>query len=167
MKNALVLVGVLVACAALLVLTSRGCSHGQAEQPKGEVVGQPAEATQPAQAGEAGQNEQAQETKVAQATPQPQKQAEGGRRPVGESVLQGPADYLRTVTITAPRHARKSIDAAYIQNEIKQFYALEGRYPRSLDELVQWRGEPLPETPSGYVYQYDAASGKVEVVPGE
>jgi len=92
------------------------------------------------------------------------KPAQGGRK-VGESVLYGPGDYLTTTVITAPRYARKSIDTAYIQNEVNQFQAMEGHYPKSLDELVQWRGQPLPETPKGYVYKYDPATGKLEVVP--
>ncbi|KPK65415.1 MAG: hypothetical protein AMK73_03025 [Planctomycetes bacterium SM23_32] len=87
-----------------------------------------------------------------------------GRQP-GDSMLHAPDDYLRTVTVTVPRRIESSADQALIQNEIKQFYALEGRYPESLEELVEWRGEPLPQTPRGYVYSYDAATGELLVVP--
>jgi len=80
-------------------------------------------------------------------------------------MLHAPDDYLRTVTVTVPRRIESSADQALIQNEIKQFYALEGRYPESLEELVEWRGEPLPQTPRGYVYSYDAATGELLVVP--
>jgi len=80
-------------------------------------------------------------------------------------VILEPAMDGRTVTVTVPRRIESSADQALIQNEIKQFYALEGRYPESLEELVEWRGEPLPQTPRGYVYSYDAATGELLVVP--
>jgi hypothetical protein len=89
--------------------------------------------------------------------------AKRDRPPVGESVLYAPADYLDTTVGAIPR-AQKKIDVAFTQHEIEQFRALEGRYPRSLDELEKWRDEPLPEVPKGHTYRYDPATGKVEVV---
>ena len=139
-----------VALVLVVVLTARSCGASKPSEERVLVV--PPKAEQP----EAPQ----------QAAPQQQAHAEPGRQP-GDSLLHGPADYLRTTTITIPRYARKTVDVASVQNEIKQFYALQGRYPKSLDELAQWRGEPLPETPKGYVYVYDPASGKVDVVPAE
>ncbi len=144
------IVALTAAGAALLAWT--GCSCKESE-PKEEVVrvqGAPQPGAQDAGQQPAGQ----------QAAPR----APERRR--GESILQAPGDYMYGVTVTAPRQARKTLDTAYIQNEVNQFNAMEGRYPKSLDELVQWRGAPLPETPSGYVYKYDPATGKLEVVPG-
>ncbi|MHC4481848.1 MAG: hypothetical protein ACYS1C_12900 [Planctomycetota bacterium] len=124
-----------------------GCSCEDSEPPGENVqVVQPEEGP-PAQPG--------------QAAPE----AQEAERQVGESVLHGPADYLRTTVITVPRTARKKIDTIYTQNEIEQFKAIESRYPHSLKELEQWRGEPLPEVPKGHTYKYDSKTGKLEVVP--
>ncbi len=124
------------------------------------------EDSEPAPAG-VGQPEQ-QEPEQADAPPEAAaKPAPKEKRTVGESLLQAPADYLRTTTIQAPRHARKTIDVAYIQNEIYQWQAIHGRFPKSLEELVEWRGAPLPEVPKGHKYTYDPETGKVDVAPVE
>ncbi len=136
---------VLAAVAAGGMLAWAGCSCEESEPPEEEVV-----IVQPEQ------------KKAA-----PARQGAEPRRKVGESIIDAPADYLRTTAIAAPRYARKTLDTAYIQNEVRQFNALKGRLPRSLDELVEWRGQPLPETPKGYVYSYDPATGKLEVVREE
>jgi hypothetical protein len=83
---------------------------------------------------------------------------------VGDSVIQGPADYLRTTTITVPTYIKKQANLAYTENEIKQYEAMNGRYPESLKELEEWRGEPLGKLPGGYAYSYDPKSGKLDVV---
>ena len=139
--------GVGAVAAALLVwaIACQGCSCEESEPPVKEVVVQP-------------ERERAEE-------PQPAAKAPKREPGVGDSILRAPADYLGTVIITAPRHARKTVDTALIQNEVRQFYAIEERYPHSLKELEEWRGEPLPETPKGYTYSYDSSAGKVDVVP--
>lgn len=83
---------------------------------------------------------------------------------VGQSVIHGPADYMQTVTITAPRHIKKQANLAYISREIKQFQALKARPPKSLEELEQWRGEELQEPPGGYEWDYDPESGELDIV---
>ncbi|MHC4787952.1 MAG: hypothetical protein ACYS8K_01940 [Planctomycetota bacterium] len=110
---------------------------------------------------------------VGAARPAPPEGAEAPAAParppehkVGESVLHAPADYLR-ITTSAPGRTRQRIDAMTVQHEVRQFKALEDRYPRSLDELVEWRGEALPELPRGHAYTYDPQSGAVKVVPVE
>jgi len=128
------------------------CEDSQATAPGNHVV----------RVEEAEEHQQAQPRQAAEqqeAGPQPER-----RRRVGESVLQAPADYLRTTTITAPRAAKRKINAAYIQSEIKQWWAMKGRYPKSLAEFEDWRGSELPECPTGYQYDYDASTGKLEVV---
>ncbi len=100
----------------------------------------------------------------------PARQEPAPRRTVrvpGESVIMAPMEYLHTTTVTVPRRARATVSEAQIRNEIRQYYALEGRYPASLEELEKWRGEPLGEAPPGYVYRYDPAKGELEVVPQE
>jgi hypothetical protein len=148
--------------AAFGLLAWAGCSCKESEKPKEEVV-RVQGAPQPPQ----GQVQAPAQAAAQPAAPQPRAASDQPDHKVGESLIQAPADYLRTVTISAPRQARKSLDTSLIQNEVTQFSAMEGRYPKSLDELVQWRGAPLPETPGGYVYKYDAAAGKLEVVPAQ
>jgi 5'-nucleotidase len=129
----------------------------------GEAAAGPAEgAGRPADSPPA-ESSAAPERKPAQQEPAPRRTV----RVPGESVIMAPMQYLHTTTVTAPRRARATISLAYIQNEINQYNALEGRYPASLAELEKWRGEPLGEAPPGYVYRYDAAEGKLEVVPQE
>jgi hypothetical protein len=117
----------------------------------------------------AGQQEERQEGEEpeAAAPESAEEPAQKEKRTIGDNLLQAPADYLRTTTIQAPRHARKTVDVAYVQNEIYQWEAIHGRFPKSLDELVEWRGAPLPEVPNGHKYTYDPETGKVDVVPVE
>ncbi len=81
----------------------------------------------------------------------------------GASERQSPS-YLRTVAVDAPRHARKVVGTATLQHEIKQFHAVHGRYPSSLDEFVQDRGTEVPTPPKGYRYDYDPQTGKLQLV---
>ncbi len=57
----------------------------------------------------------------------------------------------------------KAMDAElYLKNKINTFQIQEGRYPSSLDELVEKKYlEKLPEPPRGMVFQYDPSTGKV------
>ncbi|NIO12626.1 MAG: hypothetical protein GTO31_01870, partial [Xanthomonadales bacterium] len=85
----------------------------------------------------------------------------------GTSILNAPTDYLETVVIDSRHHAQETIDLAYVTRDIQAFNALKGRYPESLDELEQWRGEKLPELPGGLEYAYDSSTGKLQAVPAE
>ena len=87
------------------------------------------------------------------------------RRPPGGSVLYAPADYLQTTVIDAPRAASQKISKAYVTNDIRLFHAMEGRYPESLAELEEWRGEPFGDPPAGHTYDYDPSTGAFDVVP--
>jgi hypothetical protein len=42
---------------------------------------------------------------------------------------------------------------------------MKGRYPESLDELAQWRGEELPQLPGELEYAYDSSTGDLKAVP--
>ena len=61
---------------------------------------------------------------------------------VGESIPRAPGDYLETVVLKVPSKARRTINLSSLQNEIRQFRAIEERYPASLAELAEWRREP-------------------------
>jgi len=137
------------AAASVVLLVTGGCSCRDEEPVPVRVVQQeapppPAPAEQPAE-----------------------RPAAKPQRQVGDSVLRGPGDYLYTATVTAPRHIKKTAAEAYLTNEIKQFHALEGRWPKSLEELEQWRGEPLQAPPGGTKYSYDAKTGELTLVPAD
>ena len=53
---------------------------------------------------------------------------------------------------------------ASVRQSIAAFQALEGRYPKDLDELAQ-HGLAAPAPPEAMVYVYDPKTGKVELVP--
>ncbi len=90
-----------------------------------------------------------------------------GDREVGDSVLHAPADYVGTVAVKVPRYAKRVLGVAQVQAEVRQFWALDDRYPRSIEELVEWRGQPLPELPKHMAYSYDPATGRLEAAPTE
>lgn len=138
---------------AAVLLGAGGCSCKQTPPPVVHVVQQKAQP--PAQ-----QPPQQPAAEVKAPAPKPGDQ-------VGESVLRGPGDYLYTATVTAPRYAKKTIDISYVGREIKEFQALKGRYPKSLEELGEWLGEPVQPAPGGYKYSYDPKTGKLDVVPAE
>ena len=53
----------------------------------------------------------------------------------------------------------------YINNKINVFRRQFGRYPNSLDELVEKEVlDKVPPPPQGMKYQYDPATGKLSVV---
>jgi hypothetical protein len=73
--------------------------------------------------------------------------------------------YLGTL-VRGQQVAVKGIDTASLNEEVQLFNAQEGRYPRDLNKLVtkQYLGK-LPDVPAGMKLNYDAAHGKVTVIP--
>ena len=79
--------------------------------------------------------------------------------------LTAPVDYLGAVG-KARERSIKTIDTVSLNQNIQLFYAQEGRFPKSLDELVEQKYLPsLPAAPYGMKIQYNPATGKVDVVP--
>lgn len=75
-----------------------------------------------------------------------------------------PADYARNLS-SAPNRAAAVIDIASINRAIVNFQAMEGRYPKSLEELVLTRYLPqIPKAPIGKRLSYDPATGQVTLV---
>jgi hypothetical protein len=73
--------------------------------------------------------------------------------------------YLGTL-VRGQQVAVKGIDTAALNQEIQLFNVQEGRLPRDLNELVTKQYLPkLPDAPAGMKLSYDAAQGKVTVVP--
>ncbi len=86
---------------------------------------------------------------------------------VGENPLNAPADYVGAIG-KAQKSAVKTLGAVSLDSAIKTFYEQENRYPKTLDELVSSGVLPkLPAPPNGMKFDYDAASGKVKVVPAQ
>jgi hypothetical protein len=76
-----------------------------------------------------------------------------------------PVDYLGAVA-KAKKTSIKVADVASLNQAIQMFKQEEERYPKDLNELVTKQYMPaLPAPPYQMKYQYDAATGKVSVVP--
>jgi hypothetical protein len=73
--------------------------------------------------------------------------------------------YLGTL-VKGQQVAVKGIDTAALNQEVQLFNVQEGRLPKDLNELVtmHYLGK-LPDAPAGMKLNYDAAQGKVTVVP--
>lgn len=54
-----------------------------------------------------------------------------------------------------------------IRHEIKQYHALKGKWPESLDQLAKWRDAPLPELPEGRAFKYNPEDGTIEIVDAD
>jgi hypothetical protein len=76
-----------------------------------------------------------------------------------------PAGYLGTL-VRGQQTAVKTIDVTALNENVRLFNVQEGRYPKDLNELVtlHYLGA-LPYPPAGMKLAYDAAQGKVSVVP--
>jgi hypothetical protein len=77
--------------------------------------------------------------------------------------LNAPKKYGETMG-RAMKKAKAMDDILYLKNKINTFQIQEGRYPNSLDELVE-KGyiEKLPQPPEGMKFVYDPKTGSVEV----
>jgi hypothetical protein len=78
--------------------------------------------------------------------------------------LTAPADYVGAV-VQAQKYSEKQIDLAYVNHAIQEFNAAEGRYPKSLQEMVDmhYLGK-IPQAPYGYKIVYDPNAGRISVV---
>ena len=78
--------------------------------------------------------------------------------------LTAPVDYLGAVN-QAQKHSVKVIDTVQINNAIRQFHAVEDRYPKDLNELVtSGYLVRIPQAPRGSRLLYDPNTGQVRVV---
>jgi stage V sporulation protein SpoVS len=86
--------------------------------------------------------------------------------PPAQSASQPNRDgYLGTL-VRGQQVAVKGIDTAALNQEVQLFNVQEGRLPKDLNELVTMHYLPkLPDAPAGMKLNYDAAQGKVTVVP--
>ena len=82
----------------------------------------------------------------------------------GGSLITAPVDYLGAA-VQAQKNMTKTIDVSYLKEAIQQFNVQEGRYPKTLQELVPNYIAKIPDAPYGYKLDYDASKGEVKVVP--
>lgn len=74
-----------------------------------------------------------------------------------------PADYLKEIT-TSEKRATKIVDVSVLNRTIENFYVQEGRFPKSLQELVDLKYLPLlPPLPEGVSWNYDTNLGAVSI----
>jgi hypothetical protein len=75
-----------------------------------------------------------------------------------------PLDYLAAQG-RAKKFAEKTITAAELTSAIQKFNAMEDRFPRDLNELVQQHYlQAPPAAPKGMRWHYDAQTGAVRLV---
>jgi hypothetical protein len=80
-------------------------------------------------------------------------------------VLTAPADYVGALG-NAKLKATKTAETATLDQAIQMFGGEKGRNPKDLNELVTEKYIPrIPDAPYGMKFDYDAAEGKVKVVP--
>mgnify|MGYP004325092349 CR=1 FL=1 len=80
-----------------------------------------------------------------------------------DNPLLAPVNYVGALG-RAKNVSEKKINLANIQNAINQFNALEGRYPRSLGELVkEGYYAKLPAPPKGKRYLYNSKTGQIGI----
>ena len=79
--------------------------------------------------------------------------------------ITAPVDYLGAAA-QAQKKAVTTVDTVGINQAIQLFVANEGRYPKSLNEIVGPDYLPrLPSPPPGMKFNYDPATGKFSIVP--
>jgi hypothetical protein len=74
--------------------------------------------------------------------------------------------YMGTLAKTY-RRGREEPQLLAVRNELKQFQAMKGRWPKDLEEFEEWRGTDLPDLPKGRKFDYDPETGKLELVDTE
>ena len=76
-----------------------------------------------------------------------------------------PVDYLGAVA-KAKKTADSQIETASLNKAVQLFYAQEGRYPKSLNELQRPEYLPqMPTPPPGMKFDYNPKTDEVKVVP--
>jgi len=80
-----------------------------------------------------------------------------------DSASNSPSGYLGGL-VQAKKTADKTIDVSYLNQAVQLFNTQEGRYPKTLAELVPNYVAKLPDAPIGYQIDYDAIKGEVKVV---
>ena len=81
--------------------------------------------------------------------------------------LTAPVDYLGAVA-AGKTFSEKTIDLAQLTHAIQMFEVDQGRYPKSLDELVQEKLlAAIPKPPYGMKLQYNPNTGQATIVKAQ
>jgi len=81
--------------------------------------------------------------------------------------LNAPAEYGNALA-NGQNKALKTIDLVSLNQAIQMFQVQEGRFPKDLNELVDSKLiAKIPDAPRGMKLNYDAAAGKVTMVPAQ
>jgi hypothetical protein len=84
----------------------------------------------------------------------------------GGNPVTAPVDYLGAVS-RAKQKSEQHVQAISLNQSVRHFQAVEGRYPKTLKELVDKGYLPrLPDPPHGKRFLYHADRGEVEVIDG-
>jgi hypothetical protein len=75
----------------------------------------------------------------------------------------GTPGYLPAV-MGSLQNSKIKLAVAELTRDINQFYAMNGRYPESLEELEKARNKPLPTLLSRLAYDYNPEDGTLIVV---
>lgn len=79
--------------------------------------------------------------------------------------ITAPVDYLGAVA-KAKRSSEKAVANLGLNQAVKQFYAVEGRFPKDLNELVTKEYVPsIPRPPAGMKFDYNPNTGEMKTVP--
>jgi len=79
--------------------------------------------------------------------------------------IDAPAEYGNAL-VNAKQKAVKTVDTASLTKAVQMFHISEGRFPKTLDELVTLKYIPkIPDAPYGQKITYNPADGQVSVVP--
>jgi hypothetical protein len=83
-----------------------------------------------------------------------------GGRPVAEGGSSNAVTEYFQAAAQAQQRAARTVDVVGLNKAIEAFYVQEGRFPKTLEELVD-RGSlrKLPEPPAGYKFDYDTNNG--------
>jgi hypothetical protein len=85
-----------------------------------------------------------------------------GQKSAAPAQTINPADVTNPL-VSAKRTADKTIDVAYINQAAQLFNVQEGRYPKSLDEMVPKYIAQVPTPPLGYQLNYNATTGEATI----
>lgn len=85
--------------------------------------------------------------------------------PPASNPANAPFDYL-SAQGKALRTAERTVSVAELQQAIQKFQAMEDRWPRNLNELVEQRYlNSAPTAPRGQHFLYNPTSGQIRVIP--
>ena len=95
---------------------------------------------------------------------QDDKPGQAGSSASSGNPLTAPADYVGAAA-KAKGKVERGVEMAGLKKSIQLFYAQEGRYPKSLKELVSPDYLPsLPKAPAGMKFDYNPKTGEVRLV---